>query len=121
MHSLVLVLVSCLLTAVGQIAFKYGMNSVSAKVETASNIVHTLFIVLTNPIIILGFISFGSGAVIWLFALAKLELSYAVPLSAITYVFILAAGYFLFNEPLTTAKIAGTLLVAAGVGVLSIS
>lgn len=120
MQSLILVLISCLLTAIGQVAFKYGMNIVSPKIEVAENLAHTLYIVLFNPVIILGFISFGSGAVVWLFALAKLELSYAVPLSAITYLFILIAGVFLFKEPLTAAKLAGTVLVVVGIGVLSL-
>lgn len=121
MQSLVLVLISCLLTAIGQVAFKYGMNIVSPKTEVAENLLHTLIIVLFNPVIILGFVSFGAGAVVWLFALAKLELSYAVPLSALTYIFILFAGIFLFKESFTMVKLAGTLLVAAGIGVLSLN
>src|SRR5690606_37894263 len=111
MQSLFLVLISCLLTAIGQVAFKYGMNAVSAKTEVSESLIHTLVIVLFNPIIILGFVSFGAGAVVWLFALAKLELSYAVPLSAMTYLFILIAGVMLFKEPFTMVKLAGTLLV----------
>lgn len=121
MQSLVLVLISCFLTAIGQVAFKYGMNAVSPRMEVAESLLHTLIIVLFNPIIILGFISFGAGAVVWLFALAKLELSYAVPLSALTYLLILFAGVFLFKESFTMVKLAGTLLVAAGIGVLSLN
>lgn len=119
MQSLILVLASCFLTAIGQVAFKYGMDTISAQGLTTDNLVNTLFVVLFNPIIILGFLCFGTGAVVWLFALAKLELSYAVPLSALTYIFILVASVIIFKEPLTAAKIGGTLLVAAGIGVLS--
>ena len=120
MQSMVLILVSCFLTAIGQVAFKYGMNIVSPKMETAENLLFTLYIVLFNPVIILGFVSFGAGAVVWLFALAKLELSYAVPLSALTYVLVLAAGVFLFKEPFTLIKVFGTILVAVGISILSL-
>jgi drug/metabolite transporter (DMT)-like permease len=118
MQSLMLVLISCVLTAVGQVAFKYGMNNIS--LTPGGNIVTTLFTVLFNPVIILGFVCFGAGAVVWLFALAKLDLSYAVPLSGLTYILILAAGVLLFKEPLSTAKIIGTALVAVGIGIMSL-
>jgi multidrug transporter EmrE-like cation transporter len=118
MQSLMLVMVSCVLTAVGQVAFKYGMNAIS--LGPGNNIIAVLFTVLFNPIIMLGFICFGAGAVVWLFALAKLDLSYAVPLSGLTYILILIAGALLFKEPMTAAKIIGTALVAVGVGIMSL-
>jgi len=118
MQSLMLVVISCVLTAVGQVAFKYGMNNIS--VVPAGNVASMLVTVLFNPIIILGFACFGAGAVLWLFALAKLELSYAVPLSGLTYILILVAGVVLFKEPLSIAKIIGTALVAVGIGIMSL-
>lgn len=118
MQSLMLVLISCVLTAVGQVAFKYGMNSIS--LPAGGNIITVLFTVLFNPVILLGFVCFGTGAVVWLFALAKLDLSYAVPLSGLTYILILVAGTLLFKEPLTAAKIVGTALVAVGIGIMSL-
>lgn len=119
MQSILFVLVSCVLTAVGQIAFKYGMQNFSDVEFSLSSLPGLLWRVAVTPSIILGFGFFGLGAVIWLLALAKLELSYAVPLASITYVLVLLAGVMLFREPLTAAKIAGTLLVAAGVVALS--
>jgi multidrug transporter EmrE-like cation transporter len=118
MQSLMLVLLSCVLTAVGQITFKYGMNHISF--NSSDNLLTTLAVVLFNPIIILGFVCFGAGAVIWLFALAKLDLSYAVPLSGLTYILVLIAGVWLFKEPVSTAKLLGTALVAAGIGLMSL-
>ncbi len=118
MQSLMLVFLSCLLTAVGQIAFKYGMNTIV--IDGSSNLFSTLKTVLFNPVIVAGFIFFGVGAVVWLFALARLELSYAVPLSGLTYILVLFAGVLLFKEPLTVLKVVGTLLVAMGIGVLSL-
>lgn len=119
MQSIILVLISSVLTALGQVAFKYGMQSVGDINMTASTAPRILWQIFTTPSIILGFFSFGLGAVLWLFALARLELSYAVPLASVTYVLVLIAGVMLFREPLTAAKIVGTLLVAAGVVALS--
>jgi drug/metabolite transporter (DMT)-like permease len=118
MKDILLVVASCVLTAMGQIAFKYGMNAIS--LNPNGHFIGNLFTVLFNPIIILGFVFFGAGAVIWLFALAKLELTYAVPLSGLTYILILIAGFFIFKETVTLTKVVGTLMVAAGIGILSI-
>lgn len=119
MNTLALILVSCVLTAIGQIAFKWGMQGF-ADVQVASvGLPRLLWNIFTTPSIVIGFAAFGLGAVLWLFALAKAELSYAVPLASVTYVLVLVAGVLLFKEPLTLGKIAGTALVAAGVVLVS--
>lgn len=119
MQSIFLVLLSCILTAVGQVAFKYGVQRFSELELSVAALPRLLLQLAATPSILLGFTSFGAGAVIWLFALAKLELSYAVPLASVTYILVLVAGVVLFREPLTVTKIAGTLLVCMGVIALS--
>ncbi|MDQ8020756.1 MAG: EamA family transporter [Moraxellaceae bacterium] len=119
MNTLSLILVSCLLTAIGQIAFKWGMQGFADVQVSGGGLPRLLWNIFTTPSIVIGFAAFGLGAVLWLFALAKAELSYAVPLASITYVLVLIAGVVLFKEPLTFTKIAGTSLVAAGVVLVS--
>lgn len=119
MQSILFVLASCVFTAAGQIAFKYGMQGFDNINFTLSALPRLCLQLATTPSIIIGFASFGLGAVLWLFALARLELSYAVPLASITYVLVLLAGVYMFNEPLTAAKLIGTSLVALGVVALS--
>lgn len=119
MSSVILILLSCLVTVVGQVAFKLGAN-VFAEVEfSLPALPRVLWQMLTSPTILFGFFMFGLGAVLWLFALARTELSFAVPLASVTYPLVLAAGVLVFREPLTVTKIVGTLLVAAGVVLVS--
>ena len=119
MQSLLLVLLSCVLTATGQVAFKFGMKKFETIEFSSSNIPGILYQVMCSPVIIFGFAAFGLGAVLWLFVLAKMELSYAVPLASVTYILVLVAGIILFKEPMSTAKLIGTGLVAGGVVALS--
>lgn len=119
MNNVALILISSVLTAIGQIAFKYGMQAFSTIEVSLPTLPRLLWQIFTTPSIIIGFASFGLGAVLWLFALARAELSWAVPLSAVTYVIVLGAGVLVFKEPLTPVKLAGTALVAAGVVLLS--
>jgi drug/metabolite transporter (DMT)-like permease len=119
MNSVVLILVSCVLTAAGQVAFKYGMQDFAEAEFSIAALPRLLWQMFISPSIVLGFAAFGLGAVLWLFALAKTELSYAVPVAGVTYILVLLAGVVLFREPLTAVKITGTLLVATGVILLS--
>jgi multidrug transporter EmrE-like cation transporter len=119
MNSVALILLSCVLTAAGQVAFKYGMQAFADAEFSAAALPRLLWQMFISPSIVLGFAAFGLGAVLWLFALAKTELSYAVPVAGVTYILVLLAGVVLFREPLTAVKIAGTLLVASGVILLS--
>lgn len=118
-NSIVLILLSCLVTVVGQVAFKLGAN-VFAEVEFSLPVLpRVLWQMLTSPTILFGFFMFGLGAVLWLFALARTELSFAVPLASVTYPLVLVAGVLVFREPVTVTKVFGTLLVAAGVVMVS--
>lgn len=120
MNTLGLILLSCVLTAIGQIAFKFGMQAFADTAFTTAALPAILWRMFTTPSILLGFLAFGLGAVLWLFALARAELSYAVPLASLTYVIVLLAGVLLFREPLTLAKLCGTACVAAGVVLISL-
>lgn len=52
---------------------------------------------------------------IWMSVLSELDLSQAYPLSAISYVFIMAAAWFSFGEPLPMLQLAGSLLILIGI------
>lgn len=53
--------------------------------------------------------------VIWMTVLAELDLGKAFPLSAISYVLIMALAWLLFSEPASVLEIIGSLLILAGV------
>lgn len=120
MTSIVLVLISCVLTAAGQIAFKFGMQNFSGFEISLATLPGTIVRIAFTPSILIGFFLFLAGAFFWLFALANLELSYAVPLAGVTYILVLLGGIFLFNEAISIYKILGTLLVSAGVILISL-
>lgn len=50
---------------------------------------------LLNGYVLLGFLSFGAGAILWLAVLAKEEVSYAYPLSSLGYIVVLAGSFFI--------------------------
>ena len=57
--------------------------------------------------------------VAWLLVLERTSLSAAFPLSAASYVLVIAAGALVFHEALRPVELAGAALILAGIGLLA--
>jgi len=58
----------------------------------------------------------GFGA--WMYVLGRMQLSAAFPMTALSYVLVIAASRFLFGEPFTLLQVCGSALIMAGVFML---
>ncbi|MEZ2132752.1 MULTISPECIES: EamA family transporter [unclassified Sinorhizobium] len=56
---------------------------------------------------------------IWMNVLAELDLSRAFPLSGISYVLIIATGWFIFGEPIVGIQVVGSGLILMGVWLIA--
>ncbi|MFS8045240.1 EamA family transporter [Rhizobium sp. BR 314] len=56
---------------------------------------------------------------IWMNVLAELDLSRAFPLSGISYVLIIATGWFIFDEKVVALQLIGSGLILAGVWLIA--
>lgn len=106
--------VSC--SAVAQILLKYGMaHPAMQQALTGSDYWSIARSIGTDPSILAGFVLYGLGAVIWLFVLARLDVSVAYPFVALGFLLTMVLGCLIFGEALTVRKIFGTLIVAFGI------
>lgn len=111
-----LALVSVALSSLAQLAFKYGMTRPEVQIAVASESwVSRLVAALSNPAVLGGFALYGLSAVLWLLVLSKLDVSVAYPFVALGFVVTLLCGAVLFGEQVTALRIAGTVLICAGV------
>ena len=95
------VLISALLASAGQILYKVGVDG-------------------NNWIaIIIALGIYGLSTVFYLYGLKTTPISVAYPLIATSYVIVTLAATKIFNEPLTSSKIAGILLILAGVTLIA--
>lgn len=108
MKDLVLIIVSVVIGAVGQIAFKFGA------LEMAENPGITLLEKIKWPIV-LGLCLYGISTVLWIMALRKVELSYAYPMISLGYILVFIASYFLFHESINWLRMGGMLCIIAGI------
>jgi len=116
-QSIGMVLTSVAFGAVGQLTLKAGMNSV-VKASATGKLqlsLDTLIHMATNPLLIVGIAIFGVSTLLWLFALAKADLSFAYPFLSLTYLAVLIGGAFLFGDKVTLPRVIGFAVIIAGV------
>ena len=126
MHStikvILLVLLSEIWNAAGQILFKKSTNAVDAgKMRGVAGHVGYLQSVLAKGSRWAGFSLQVVAIATWLVALAQADLSFVFPVGSIQYIFILFGAHIFLGEKIDRMKIAGTLLVIAGIALIALS
>ena len=97
-----------------QIIIKWQVNQAGSLPIDTSGKLQFIFHLLINPWVISSFLAFFFAGVSWMIAMSKFDLSYAYPFMSSIYVLMMAAGFLLFNEPVTSGKIIGTALIMVG-------
>lgn len=108
-----------LLTVYGQLIIKWQVNLAGAPPEMAGDKLVFLLRLVFTPWVFSGLAAAFLASVFWLATLTKFQLSHAYPFVASTFVLVVLAGGWLFNEPITLPKIGGLLLIVAGITVAS--
>jgi drug/metabolite transporter (DMT)-like permease len=76
---------------------------------------------ISSPSIIAGIVSFGCSLLLWLYVLARIDVSQAYPLIALGIVITSLGGVFLLGEPMSSLRLLGTTVVIVGVVLVSLS
>ena len=109
-----------LLTAAGQVLLKAGM--ISAPVQTALTRGGWFPVgvsIASQLTIWCGLAAYGASLLLWLAVLSKVPVSSAYPFVALSISLTSVAGALLFNDSFSVSKLIGTVLILAGVVVLS--
>lgn len=111
-----LILASVACSSVAQLLLKLGMvNAAYARASVQQDWAGMAAAALLNPLVIAGLSLYFAGAMVWLMVLAKADLSYAYPFVGLGFIFSMALGYFILQEPVTLQRLAGTALIVVGV------
>ena len=110
--SLSLILVSVTLSALAQIAFKFGVSSEPRQWTQAA---YGPLAKLLTPGVLFGLACYAIGTLLWLTALGRVELSQAYPFVGIGFVLTTLAGWWLFGDLVSMQRLAGIALVVAGI------
>ena len=112
---LALVLTGVLLNAIAQLLLKAGAASLAHLEFRAGNALAIAGRLVYNPPIIAGIACYALSVVVWILALARVEVSVAYPMLSVGYVVNAVAAWWLFGENLSGARIAGIGIILVGV------
>ena len=114
--TVLLIFVSVAMTTTAQILLKVGMSLPG--VEQAiyeGELVDKLWAVALNLPVVCGVVLYVGSLIVWLFVLAKVDVTYAYPFVGLGFLLTMAFGFLFLGEHLSLSRFSGTILVAAGV------
>ena len=106
--SIILVIISTVFTASGQILYKTGINTTGLSIS-----------ILYNISIIAGIISYLLGGVLLITSLKKGELSVIYPFYSLSFIWVLIMSNLILGESITTSQIIGIPLIIIGVSLIT--
>ncbi len=117
MKGIPLIISAVMLGAVGQIIMKKGMQIYGS--VSAGAVWGQLIPILKIPHVSLGLLCYGLSAVLWIAVVSNVDLSLAYPMVSLAYVIVFLASWLFLGEQISMVRIAGLVLIAAGVVVIS--
>lgn len=111
--AILLVLFCTVLGAGAQFLLKMGSQGVDT-----SSILHIVWSIGTNIPLLSGLSLYGLSMVLFVHALRNEQLSLLYPLISLTYIWVTAVSILFLNESVSFGKIAGVIVIVAGVALL---
>lgn len=114
LFSLGTIVASVTLSAIAQICFKFGLNSLKRSGGVLDPMQNVALALLT-PGVIAGLGFYGIGTLLWLSALSRVELSQAYPFVGLGFALTTLSGWWLFSDQLTILRIVGIAFILMGI------
>ena len=113
MAAFALVITAILFSVTGELFLKSGMNEVGT--FSLSNFLPTMARILSTWRIWVGFAFFGVGAVFWLAAISRVNLSWAYPMLSLGYLLVLLFSAIVLKEHVSAVRWFGAVVIVAGI------
>lgn len=119
LNNISIILLSILMSSTAHIFLKKGIMAHALSPIKSDGIISLVWTVGTNPWVMGGMFLHVSALVVWLWALSKVDISFAYPFLALGYVLVSAMAWFWLGETLNPMKILGMIIIIAGILVLA--
>jgi multidrug transporter EmrE-like cation transporter len=106
--------VAVLLSTTGELFFKKGMDAIGGIEFTLPGLVRTF---LTWQVLV-GFVLFFAGSIVWLKVLSLVDLGWAYPMLALGYPLVVVESSLLLGEKWDPQRLLGSLVILAGVFIM---
>ncbi|WP_439686062.1 EamA domain-containing protein [Cupriavidus oxalaticus] len=104
-----------LLNAAAQLLLKAGTNAIGAITLDRGTLLVTALRVLTQWPVLAGLTLYVVSVGVWIIGLSRVDVSVAYPMLSLGYVVNALAAWWLFGEMIGPLRVAGILLILAGV------
>ncbi len=116
MKTFVVIFIATLSAAIGEVLLSYGMRrNGEVDLSEPSQWLDLITSVVRNPYVFAGVILLGVFFFLYLAALSWGDISYVMPLTAMSFIFVALMAKFLLNEDVSVYRWAGTVLIVIGI------
>jgi len=109
------------LTVYGQLSIKARAIAHASEAVGSADRLHYLYAMFTDLWVLSGLGAALLAGVCWMLAIERLEVGYAYPFMALSFVFVPLGSMALFGEPLPAIQLLGLALIIAGVTVSAVA
>ncbi len=117
--NIAIILLSILMSSTAHIFLKKGMITHALNTAKSDGIIGLMWTVGTNPWVMGGMLLHVGALVVWLWALSKVDISFAYPFLALGYVLVSIMAWFWLGEELGSMKLLGMGIIIVGILVLA--
>lgn len=103
----------------GQVVLKWRIGQLGSLPDAGKEKIVFLFQLLLDPIIFSTMLSAFIGALFWMMAMTKFDMSYAYPFLGLAYVLNFLFAVVILNEPFTWNKLIGNFVILCGIIIAS--
>ena len=118
-----LLIAAVLLSAGAQIVLKVAMTSPQLQILLSQSPGVSPFLVVSElargVAIYAGLSLYGMSMVVWLYVLSRIDVSLAYPFVGLGIVLTTLCGYYLLGEPMSPTRLAGCVVVVAGLVIVA--
>ena len=118
MSSVPSILTAVILAVTGQLLVKNGLNLLG-NVDFASGLISAYLKIFISPYVIVGTLLYAFSSLFWIYALARVDLSFAYPFVALSYVLIILSSCFILGEHIPFLRWIGVLVICLGIFLIS--
>ncbi len=121
MKTIILAFLAALSAAVGEAILSYAMKrSGQVDVTESSHWIDLILSVVRNPYIFAGVLFLGVYFFLYLIALSWADLSFVLPLTAVSYIIAAFLARYFLGEDVSWLRWAGTIVIIAGITLVAL-
>ena len=109
-----LILLSILSGVAGQTVIKMGVSQPGAS-EAATGLFSLVNMIVRSPLVLLGLVLYGIGALAWIAVLSRVDLSVAYPFLALNFILVTLSSLLFLGENVPALRWVGVLVICSDI------